>query len=77
VFVVLSMSAGKVRLEQKLGGRRAVRDLEGIHFQPQPKAQAQKSQVRVVNVEDLGDAEVFLARIRVAARPVKGKDPAR
>ena len=32
VFQVLSLSAGKVRLEKKLSSVRAVRDLDGIHF---------------------------------------------
>lgn len=80
VFLVLSMNAGKVRLEKKLGSTRAVRDLEGIHFLPPPADPARAetpppSQVKVTDVEDLGDAGAFLARIRAAAK-AKGKEPA-
>jgi len=78
VFQVLSMSAGKVRLEKKRSELRAVRDLDGINFPDQPaQAQARAQSpggvkpggVKVVSIEDLGDASRFLARLRAAARP--------
>jgi hypothetical protein len=74
VFQVLSMSAGKVRLEKRRDALRAVRDLDGIAFvdpaPPRPAGLAPApSGVKVVSSEDLGDAERFLGRLRAAARP--------
>jgi hypothetical protein len=75
VFHVLSMSAGKVRLEKRLDGLRAVRDLDGIAFveptTPRPAGAPAPSPngVKVVSSEDLGDATGFLGRVRAAARP--------
>lgn len=74
VFHVLSMSAGKVRLEQKRDARRAVRDLDGIHFPDQPQA---TGGVKVVSSEDLGDAGQFLARLRAAARAAAPSKPSK
>ncbi|HVE83652.1 MAG TPA: hypothetical protein VND93_12415 [Myxococcales bacterium] len=87
VYQVLSLSAGKVRLEKKLSTLRAVRDLDGIHFPDQPPAPpaaaaarppaagaskpAAPSGVKVVSSEDLGDAQQFLGRIRAAAASAK------
>jgi hypothetical protein len=83
VFQVLSMSAGKVRLEKKREALRAVRDLDGIHFPDEP-AQAPSPGltprgVKVVSSEDLGDAERFLGRLRAAARaaPAPAAAPAK
>ncbi|HYV44598.1 MAG TPA: hypothetical protein VFA20_07025 [Myxococcaceae bacterium] len=70
VFHVLSMSAGKVRLEKKRDALRAVRDLDGIAFvDPAPSRPAAPSpnKVQVVSSEDLGDANQFLGRVRGAA----------
>jgi hypothetical protein len=71
VFHVLSMSAGKVRLEKRLDSVRAVRDLDGIAFADSgPAKQAPAAGgVKVVSSEDLGDATQFLGRVRTAARP--------
>lgn len=73
-FLVLGMSAGKVRLEKRLDTLRAVRDLDGIAFAdpvpPRPAGQAPApSRVKVVSSEDLGDANLLLGRLRAAARP--------
>ena len=84
VFQVLSMSAGKVRLEKKRSELRAVRDLDGIDFLDRP-AQAQSRSpggvtpggVKVVSIEDLGDASRFLARLRAAARPAPAPAPSK
>jgi len=84
VFQVLSMSAGKVRLEKKRSELRAVRDLDGIDFLDRP-AQAQPRSpggvtpggVKVVSIEDLGDASRFLARLRAAARPAPAPAPSK
>jgi len=73
VFHVLSMSAGKVRLEKRRDALRAVRDLDGIAFvdppaAPRPARPAGAPAVQVVSSEDLGDAAEFLGRLRAAAR---------
>ncbi|HEY8207559.1 MAG TPA: hypothetical protein VIG99_08765 [Myxococcaceae bacterium] len=74
VFQVLSMSAGKVRLEKKRDALRAVRDLDGIHFPDQPAQTAPQipkpGGVKVVSSEDVGDADRFLGRLRAASRAV-------
>jgi len=67
-FQVLSMSAGKVRLEKRLSSVRAVRDLDGIQFPDQPAKDAARSGVKVVSSQDLGDGEAFLTRVRTAVR---------
>jgi hypothetical protein len=70
VFQVLSMSAGKVRLEKQRDAVRAVRDLDGIHFPDQPAVAP--GPVKVVSSEDLGDAARFLGRLRTAIAAKKG-----
>jgi hypothetical protein len=78
VFQVLSLAAGKVRLEPRLSSKRAVRDLEGLQFHEQPAqavAHQRASGVHLVSTEDLGDSERFLKRIRAAAKPRSGAEP--
>lgn len=65
-FVVSGMAAGKVRLEKtKAGETRAVRHLDGIAFY-RPGAGGTDTLVRPAGREDLGKAEDFLKRVRLA-----------
>lgn len=65
VYVVLSMSAGKVMLESQNGTRLARRNLHGLAFaRPGEKGVV----ARVDEREVLGTAEAFLERIRKAAK---------
>lgn len=74
VYLVTGMSAGKVRLEQRRGGARATRELDGISFHDAPGQPAPK--VRPVDDgADLGAADAFLARVRKAARAAQGGTP--
>lgn len=64
VFVVRALTAGKVTLAPKLGELRAFRDLRGVAFYERSDAR-----VRDLNeIEELGDAEKFLSRLRAAAK---------
>lgn len=71
VYQVLSLSAGKVRLQTTLSSKRAKRDLDGLQFAEGPSP----SGIRLVSSEDLGDADAFVARIRAAAKAKGGSKP--
>jgi hypothetical protein len=70
-FVTCGLAAGKVRIApDRLGRVKASRDLRGIGFY---EPEQQVPVVREVNpLEDLGDAERFLQRIRLAVAAQKG-----
>jgi hypothetical protein len=68
VLQVAALAAGKVSLARsKLGELRATRDLRGLMLY-RPGAIERAPRLEVQDHEDLGSAEVFLARIRAAAR---------
>jgi hypothetical protein len=67
-YVVLGMSAGKVRLQKTSLGTVAVRELEGIAFVAPGEG---AGGLRALPREDLGSAEQFLARVRKAARAAR------
>ncbi len=73
-FVTCGLSAGKVRIAADALGRvKATRDLRGIGFYLPEGAERPEPMVREVNpLEDLGGAELFLQRIRVAVQAQKG-----
>lgn len=76
-LIVRGLSAGKVRLfTDALGRRRATRDLRGVAFWTPPAEGAGEPVVRELGgIEELGDADAFVQRIRnaVKAAAVKGK----
>lgn len=64
-YVLMGLATGKVKLESPLGTKIATRNLSGISF-----ARAGRKGVAgpILERENLGTAEAFLARIRAAAR---------
>ena len=66
VFQCFAMAAGKVTLEESpMGGRRAVRHLDGLaEYQ---RAKNGPPRVTEVGNESLGSADLFLSRVRAAA----------
>lgn len=64
-FVVLAMSAGKVKFEGTVGPKVARRNLSGLSFATSGKRGVEGP---IVDRENLGAAEAFLTRIRAAVK---------
>jgi hypothetical protein len=68
VLIPLGMAAGKISIDPDgLGGPRAYRDLDGL-ARYAPGGTQEKPALRMLDREELGGLEAFLARLRKAAQ---------